>query len=149
MRPKGAPRALYDKTARAKTAEAWSSGHQDNGVRTWGKKNLYVCEVCEGAIATVDVHDGTTPAFLGCRATEGCTGMMQSQWYPPEPWPDLFVAMLATVTGQKVEKRMVELEPPKVSHEWYRPTPKETKKLDGDVPEYVSRGGLLLREVPS
>lgn len=124
--------------------------HPNDGGRTWGKKNLYVCESCEGVIATIDVHDGTTPAFLGCRATDGCTGMMQSQWYPPEPWADRFTAHLGKIVeAGKVESRDLDVEIPDVTFEWYRPNPRETKKLKGEVRDHVAQGGLLLREVTS
>lgn len=46
-----------------------------------GKKNIYVCEKCQGHVVTVDVDAGVTPFMLGCKATDGCKGMMKSSMY--------------------------------------------------------------------
>lgn len=115
--------------------------------RSWGRKNLYVCEKCHEAIATVDVDEGTTPAFLACRATDDCDGTMQSQWYPPEPWADPFPAMLAIIKGPgEIEKVEVSVTVPVVSFEWFRPSPKSSiARSDPAVLAHVRAGGLLLR----
>ena len=45
------------------------------------KLNRYTCEKCDGSIITQDMDEGTTPMYLGCRATEGCVGRMASSMY--------------------------------------------------------------------
>lgn len=86
-----------------------------------GKKNIYVCEKCFGHIVTVDLAEGVTPFMVGCKANDGCDGMMQSSFY--------------RVYDQRIRP----------SYEWYRPN-----SLDGlkrGVHEHVENGGLLLREI--
>jgi hypothetical protein len=48
-----------------------------------GDVNRYTCERCKGSIFTVDQAEGVTPFMLACRATEGCSGWMQSGFYDP------------------------------------------------------------------
>lgn len=91
--------------------------------------NGYGCGVCKGQVMTVDMDRGTTPMYMGCKATEGCHGTMASFGYPSTPPPKDFHTLVKVF-------------------EWYRP---ETNGLgffheDQVVDEYVRRGGLLLRE---
>jgi hypothetical protein len=86
-----------------------------------GRKNIYVCEKCFGHIVTVDRDSGTTPMFLGCHATAGCDGMMQSSFY--RVWDQSIGA----------------------SHEWYRPTEPEKAALDDATLAHVEQFGLLIR----
>ena len=79
--------------------------------------NQYTCDTCGGTITTVDLHEGVTPMFLNCRATEGCAGRMVSRIY--------------RVEGE-----------PEPQFEWYKPD--KPKKSDR---EYVELGGLLIRPV--
>ena len=91
------------------------------------RENAYVCPKCKAPTVTVDVDDGVTPMFLGCRATPGCDGMAQSSMYPKEPRPPWV---------------------PEPAWEWYRPTLKQAKKKEARYPgtlDHVRRGGLLLR----
>ena len=46
-----------------------------------GDKNRYQCHVCGGAIFTIDLDTGVTPFMIGCRATKGCRGFMESAFY--------------------------------------------------------------------
>ena len=86
------------------------------------KINLYRCEQCLGAIVTIDRDEGTTPAFLMCRATPGCEGTMLSAWYQCD---------------QTIRPEW----------EWFRPK-NNLSKLSISVREHVERGGLLLRRIP-
>lgn len=90
-------------------------------------RNAYRCDKCGKYTVTVDMAEGTTPARLGCRATEGCKGFGQSLGYP-EPWP----------SGV-----------PRVpTHEWYRPddaTLARLRRERSDLAEHVDAGGLLIR----
>ena len=79
--------------------------------------NQYTCTTCGGSITTIDRADGTTPMFLGCRATEGCAGRMMSSMY-----------------------RVVQTLTP--GWEWYRP-----KKFKGRDRQYLQSGGLLIRKI--
>lgn len=148
-RPKGAPRAMYAGHGVPATPPGESP-------RAWGRKNLYVCDTCRGVIATEDVDEGVTPAFLACRAdgTEDwdtpkkCKGTMQSQWYPPEPWSSEVVVTLARVVGPggKVDHEDFGITPPEVTWEWYRPGAAKLRRADGAVRDHVERDGLLLRK---
>lgn len=91
-----------------------------------GRKNVYRCNECPGAIVTVNQDEGTTPMFLRCRATDGCAGMMQSSWYviPPNT--------------------------PDPGWEWYRPGASALRRLhrkDPATADHVERGGLLIRKI--
>lgn len=46
-----------------------------------GKLNRYTCTTCRGSVITVDRDEGTTPFAMGCRAKDGCDGMMSSAFY--------------------------------------------------------------------
>lgn len=81
--------------------------------------NQYTCELCGGVITTVDRDPGTTPMFLNCRATPGCTGRMVSSMY-------------RVPSG---------LEP---THEWYKP---DKLPRDPGMRDHVQRGGLLIRKI--
>jgi hypothetical protein len=93
-----------------------------------GKLNIYTCGGCHGHIVTKDVDAGTTPFMTGCRATDGCKGMMQSSMY--------------RVFDQNMRP----------DFEWYRPDPREVSGLPDSYARHVAMGGLLLRKhspVPS
>lgn len=83
-----------------------------------GLINQYTCNVCGETITTVNLDEGTTPAMLACRVTEGCRGNMHSAYYMVDQ------GLLA-------------------DYEWYKP-----KKLPkGDMRQHVQMGGLLLRKL--
>jgi len=80
--------------------------------------NVYTCMMCGRSVVTEDVAEGVTPVYLGCRATPGCQGTMQSHFY----------RVLQTL---------------RPTWEWYRPD-----SLDGLTPQsrqHVQDGGLLCR----
>lgn len=70
-----------------------------------GMVNAYSCPVCDSVWGVVQLDDGVTPMFVGCRATEGCEGRSVSQGYPSGPVPQFIID--------------------KVHHEWFRSTPGE------------------------
>lgn len=91
------------------------------------RENGYLCPVCKKATITVDVDEGVTPMFLGCRATEGCEGLAQSIMYPKEPRP----------AGT-----------PAPAWEWYKPTRAEVEATEAEYPgsiQHWENGGLFLR----
>lgn len=83
-----------------------------------GRINQYTCEVCGCSITTKDVDEGTTPMFLLCRVTKGCTGRMISSMY-------------------RVDQTLTP------THEWYKP-----RKMPRNLAmrDHVERGGLMLRD---
>ncbi len=150
-RPKGAPRALYNGSHASPTTPPTAPQG-----RTWGRKNLYVCDTCFGAIATEDLHDGVTPMFLACRVDgtenwddpEKCKGRMQSQMYPRELWPEEFEAHIATAVGAggRVELRTAKVAVPPVTFEWFRPSPRALRQMSPEMRDHIKRGGLELRK---
>lgn len=85
-----------------------------------GKLNIYVCQDCRGHVVTRDRDAGVTPFMTACKATLGCTGMMQSSMY--------------RVFDQSMRE----------DFEWYRP-----ESLDGLKPhtvDHIRKGGLILRK---
>lgn len=90
-----------------------------------GRENVYSCETCGGHIVTVDRDPGVTPMFLGCRATDGCTGRMHSNGYPD---PATKPAHIGPATW-----------------EWFRPA--STKGMSAGMRQHVEQGGLELREI--
>lgn len=90
-------------------------------------RNAYRCDRCHGYTVTLDVDRGTTPARLGCRATEGCAGHAVSLGYPAE-WP----------AGVPTAPRW----------EWYRPDAAACDRIRAADPgmwQHVEAGGLLIR----
>lgn len=92
--------------------------------------NAYKCDDCQQLVVTLDLHVGTTPMFLGCRATPGCGGRMVSSGYPRghDPLPERIREQLAWT--------------------WYRPGEHELRWLRANEPgmyDHVQRGGLALR----
>jgi hypothetical protein len=85
-----------------------------------GKLNIYTCRECRGHVVTRDLEAGVTPFMVGCKATAGCKGMMESSFY--------------RVWDQKM----------RASHVWYRPV--STGFLTAGERQHVEMGGLLLRE---
>jgi hypothetical protein len=83
--------------------------------------NRYTCRECRGEIITIDRDEGTTPFMLGCRATEGCKGMMQSSFY-----------------------RGVEGAP---TFEWRKPTPHEFAKSSRAMQDHFNMGGLDIHRI--
>lgn len=90
------------------------------------RENAYVCP--KGHVTmTVDVAEGVTPMFLGCKEL-GCNSMASSSMYPKVPRPSHL---------------------PAPKWEWYRPTRKQALKKERQYPgtlDHVENGGLLLRE---
>jgi hypothetical protein len=91
------------------------------------KINGWRCKRCGRHTYAVHVDDGVTPMFLACRAVGVCKGTAVSLMYPAPPAPE-----------QIVEE---------VAWEWYKPTPRATRRLDRETREYVEKGGLILREL--
>ena len=83
------------------------------------KINQYTCWTCHGEITTVDRQEGTTPAMLACRVTEGCNGTMHSHRY---------------TCGQNLTP----------DYEWYKP---EKLPRNPDMRLHVEMGGLMLRKI--
>jgi len=92
-----------------------------------GARNAYKCNTCGICIITIDVDRGTTPAFMGCKATKGCDGSMTSAGYPSTPMPKSLNACAVW--------------------EWYRPEANALGLFHEDqiIDEHIRRGGLLLR----
>jgi hypothetical protein len=82
--------------------------------------NAYRCLECNESIITRELLRGTTPMFISCRATPGCTGQMESRMY-------------------RVDQDQV------ANWEWYRPDARQ--KLSPGERAHVQKGGLLLRKV--
>jgi len=89
------------------------------------KINVYTCQSCSHQLVTIDLEEGTTPFMVRC---ELCKGDAYSSFY-------------------KVPEGLIP------THEWYKPTLKELKKLYGNKPnvlagmkEHVKMGGLDLRK---
>ena len=119
----GSERTKADLEARLATLPYW--GQQPDKMSL----NGYGCQTCHKQIMVVHMDRGTTPMFMGCKATDGCDGRMDSFGYPTQPPP-------------KDWHKVVRV------YEWYRP---ETNALgmfheDQIVDEYIRQGGLLLRE---
>lgn len=85
--------------------------------------NRYVCPKCRGSIITVDRDEGVTPFMLGCRATAGCAGMMQSSFY-------------RGVTGEP-------------TFEWRKPTPDEIVRASPAMQDHFRMGGLDIHPIKS
>lgn len=83
--------------------------------------NAYQCTRCRAFLVTVHRHRGTTPMYVNCLATPGCTGQAMSTFYSA-----------------------TELEP---TAEWYAPEAGEIRKLNYRMREHVELGGLLIREI--
>lgn len=88
------------------------------------KKNKYVCSECSHTIVTVDLADGSTPAYLACKGSSACQGLMQSSFYSPAQVGDA--------------------EP---THEWYRPNREERRSGNAAYRKYYANGGLALRRI--
>jgi hypothetical protein len=91
-----------------------------------GDINGYLCPECGRTTVVIHVDDGVTPMFLACRAdghepTEECMGLAVSLMYPPGPPPS---------------------EP---EWEWYRPTPRQARRMSVEMQEHIDKGGLALR----
>lgn len=87
------------------------------------RNNEYICNLCGGAIVTHDMDEGTTPFMLGCRATAGCTGAMQSQFYPDsvQNTPATFV--------------------------WRKPTEKEYTVANAAMRDHFEKGGMDIHKI--
>lgn len=94
-----------------------------------GAINPYQCNTCRIVVVTIHADKGTTPMFMGCKATEGCDGSMSSCGYPP------------------ISKMPPDYMADKKVFEWYRPEagPLGLFHTDQIVDEHIRRGGLLLR----
>lgn len=78
--------------------------------------NRYTCDTCRSSIVTVDRDEGVTPFMLGCRASPGCPGMMQSSFY-------------RDVRGA-------------ATFEWRKLTPEQLIKASPAMREHARMGGL-------
>lgn len=88
------------------------------------KRNSYTCERCAKVIITADIDKGTTPFMIGCKATEGCTGMMRSGFYRGE------------LNGP-------------VAFIWRKPTEAEYKKASPSMQHHFDMGGLDIYPAPT
>jgi len=86
------------------------------------QRNSYQCTTCHGIVFTEDKDDGVTPFMLGCRATDGCGGTMESAFYR---LPD---------QAAKVRPHYV----------WRKPTAKEYAALTTAMKAHIDQGGLDL-----
>lgn len=113
-----------------------------------GRVNIWACPKCGLPTVAVDLHAGTTPYILVCRARladfdalgdpvsedhdQLCGGAARSVMYllpDPETTPDWVARLLA--------------DPP---WEWYLPTDlAELRALGPEMAEHVRKGGLCLR----
>jgi len=82
------------------------------------KINVYKCTFGHEMI-TKDIDEGVTPMYLTC---DKCGGYSRSSFY-------------------NVDQSL------KHTHEWYKPTKDEIKKLDYNSKEHVKNGGLLLKKL--
>lgn len=98
-----------------------------NQMKNQGRINGWGCEECGEYTYVIHVDEGTTPFYLGCRATERCSGLGKSLFYPNTPPP------------QRVKDQ--------VKWEWYKPKRKEYNSLSKDVMDHVDRGGVLIRDL--
>lgn len=90
--------------------------------------NIYACETCGGYTMTIDLHRGTTPFTIYCRASGkvgDCPGLATSWGYPPD--------------------RPIPAHLPAPAWEWYRPTGEEYERLTPEMQEHVNKGGLDIR----
>ena len=81
--------------------------------------NVYVCDLCNQRIVTLDQDEGVTPMFIKCRATEQCSGTMVSMMY------------------RVMEPKFI----------WRKPTPEEYLKLEPAMQAHVRSGGLVLPDM--
>ena len=88
--------------------------------KTKPRINQYTCRTCGKSIVTIDRDVGVTPAMLNCRATNGCSGIMDSARYRVRPG----------------------LKP---NYEWYKPGNLDV--YDRDMREHIEKGGLDIREI--
>jgi hypothetical protein len=134
-RPKPAPPAPPSVAERT-----GATGVLDERRLSQGKWNYYRCERCRAIYVTVDLHHGTTPAFLRCKdrpiiedgrasRMSDCPGRMVSAWYPwPSQWPEIV--------------------PKRADGEWFRPSRAERavlKKRNPAMYAHVMAGGLMLQ----
>lgn len=95
-----------------------------------GRFNVYTCPDGHQTV-TLDVDDGVTPMFLGCRhdGTEtACNLMAESACYPDGPMPE------------SLREAYEEF-----GWEWYRPSMKWARRQGPEMLDHVERGGLVLR----
>lgn len=86
------------------------------------KRNSYQCTTCRGIVFTEDAAVGVTPFMMGCRASDGCTGTMESAFYNlPE--------QAALVRPHYV---------------WRKPTREEYDKMNRPMKMHIDQGGLEL-----
>ncbi len=97
-------------------------GEVESALGFKGKKNIYVCQKCNGHIVTVDLEHGVTPFMVDCKATPACGGMMQSSMY--------------RVFDQTM----------RADHEWYKPTDFALATMTPSTRRHVEQGGLLIRK---
>lgn len=91
-----------------------------------GAINVYRCNECTRYRVVGHVDKGVTPAYLACPDPE-CVGTGVSMMYPnQENIPDKIRAA--------------------VRWEWYRPGKIEFTQLTPEMQQFVSQGGLVLRE---
>lgn len=86
------------------------------------KRNSYQCTTCGGIVFTEDRDEGVTPFMMGCRATDGCDGTMESAFYR---LPD---------QAAKVRPHYV----------WRKPTAEEYAAMSSAMKTHIDQGGLDL-----
>jgi len=107
-----------------------------------GAINAYKCPVCDGLTVTRNLVDGTTPFLITCRATPGCVGVAQSQFYK--------VDQSLQPTAEWFKPKQAELsEHIRQAMEMFKIPPAQRRHVERDVREHVRLGGLLLRDIRS
>lgn len=84
--------------------------------------NGYQCGICGETTYFRHVDAGTTPMFMGCKATEGCGGRMTSMMYRVPQGADALVR-----------------------YEWFKPS--DLKGYSAEMREHIKKGGLDHRPV--
>ena len=91
------------------------------------KRNAYSCLQCGETIITEDQDEGVTPFMVGCYATVGCKGMMQSHFYRG---PTVSSDAPATFA-------------------WRKPDKKEYRKSSKGMKAHFDAGGLNIYRIAS
>lgn len=94
-------------------------------IKTYQRRNVYMCPKCGKGFVSEDIDQGTTPFMVNC-LTDGCDGKAESFCY-------------------KAPAELLSRYNPAV--EFYKPTYQERKKMTHAMQQHVSKGGLAMRIV--
>lgn len=89
------------------------------------RKNAYHCPKCGKYTVTIDIDEGITPMFFGCKATPNCTGTGHSMFYRVDGIENL----------------------PEPIIEWYKPTEAEARAKGQAEFAHAKQGGLSYRMI--